>query len=75
MFGLSSGGALVLEAAIAGVASERLAIYEAPYDTSEEAPARLRDYLENLRRLLSDGRRSDALVLFMRLAGSPDADI
>ena len=31
LYGVSSGGALVLEAAAAGVAADRLAVYEVPY--------------------------------------------
>ena len=38
LFGASSGGALALEAAAAGVAIDRLAVYEVPYQTVDNWP-------------------------------------
>jgi pimeloyl-ACP methyl ester carboxylesterase len=75
LYGVSSGGALVLEAAIAGVPARRLAVYEVPYDLADDTPTLQRAYVERLEALLAQGRRSDALELFMRLAGSPDEQI
>jgi pimeloyl-ACP methyl ester carboxylesterase len=74
-FGVSSGGALALEAAVAGLAIDRLAVYEVPYDTADDAPQRHREYRERLEALLAEGRRGDALELFMRLAGSSEEGI
>ena len=73
LFGASSGGALALEAAAAGLAVDRVAVYEVPYPT--EMLAAWRAYVEQLTAVLADGRRGDALELFMRLAGSPDEAI
>jgi pimeloyl-ACP methyl ester carboxylesterase len=70
LFGVSSGGALALEAAAAGAAIDRLAVYEVPYFVGGEAAKRWRDYVEKLGALLGEGRRGDALELFMDLAGS-----
>jgi pimeloyl-ACP methyl ester carboxylesterase len=75
VYGVSSGGMLALEAAMAGLAIDRLAIYEAPYDVAADAPQRFREYSEQLAAALADGRRGDAVELFMRLAGSSDDDI
>jgi pimeloyl-ACP methyl ester carboxylesterase len=70
-YGVSSGGALALEAAAGGVALERLAVYEVPYSVGEEAVRRWLDYKEQLARARGD----DAIELFMRLAGSSDESI
>ena len=75
LYGVSSGGALVLEAATAGLPVDRLGIYEVPYFLSDEAVKQWHEYVENLGALLAQGRRGDALALFMRLAGSTEEDI
>jgi len=70
--GVSSGGALVLEAAAAGVAVDRIAVYEVPYDLADDAPRRHREYVARLEGFLAGGRRGEAAELFMRLAGASD---
>src|SRR5918994_5056994 len=40
LYGVSSGGALALEAAAAGIAVRRLAVYEVPYMTTDDAAQR-----------------------------------
>lgn len=75
VYGVSSGGALAIEAAAAGSAIDRLALYEVPYLVEEEAVRRWRRYLEQLRPALAKGRRGDALELFMAVAGSSKEDI
>ena len=72
LYGVSSGGALVLEAAAAGVAVDRIAVYEVPYDLAGDAPRRHREYVARLEGFLAEGRRGDAAELFMRLAGASD---
>jgi hypothetical protein len=74
-YGVSSGGMFALEAVLAGLAIDRVAVYDVPYDTSGEAPQRFDEYREQLDAALSEGRRGDAVELFMRLAGSPDEQI
>jgi pimeloyl-ACP methyl ester carboxylesterase len=74
IYGISSGGALALEAAAAGADIDRLAVYEVPYDTAEDAPERHRAYVDRLRALLAEDRRGDAFAHFMRLAGSSEED-
>lgn len=75
LFGLSSGGALALEAAAAGLAIDKLAVYEVPYSMGDEAVQYWQDYVKELTTALADNRRDDALALFMKLAGSSDEDI
>jgi pimeloyl-ACP methyl ester carboxylesterase len=72
LYGESSGGALVLEAAATGLAIDKLAVYEVPYDMADDAPQRQREYVEQLEALIADGHRGDAFALFMRLAGSSE---
>ncbi len=75
LFGASSGGALALEAAAAGLAIDQLAVYEVPYLIDDEATQQWSEYVDRLTVALADGRRGDAIDLFMRLAGSSDEDI
>ena len=75
LFGASSGGALVLEAAAAGLAIGKIAVYEVPYSVGDEAVQAWREYVKQLKAMLDEGRRSDALALFMRLAGSSEEDV
>jgi Alpha/beta hydrolase family len=75
LYGVSSGGGLVLEAAAAGLAVDRLAVYEVPYLADDAMRRAAREYVVELTTALDDGRHGDALELFMRLAGSPDDQI
>lgn len=75
LFGASSGGALALEAAAAGLAIDQIAIHELPYLLGEELLAAWRVYTAELTAALDAGDRDKALRLFMRLAGSTDDDI
>lgn len=75
VYGVSSGGMFAFEAAAAGLAIQRLGVYEVPYDTTAEATQRNQAYREQLQAALAQGRRGDAVELFMRLAGSSDEDI
>jgi pimeloyl-ACP methyl ester carboxylesterase len=75
LYGVSSGGALALEAAAAGLAVDRLGVYEVPYMVADDMARRAREYAEQLGPVLAAGRRGEALELFMRLAGSSEEDI
>lgn len=75
LFGASSGGMFALEAAAAGLAVGRIAVYDIPYDTASNAAQRYGRYREELSAALAEGRRGDAVALFMRVAGSPDEEI
>lgn len=75
LFGVSSGGALALEAAAAGLAVDKLAVYEVPYMSDDAVREHYLRYVEELGHALAGGRRGEAIALFMRLAGSPEDDI
>lgn len=75
LFGVSSGGMFALEAAAAGLAVGRIAVYDVPYDTAGDAPHRFGQYREELAAALAAGRRGDAVALFMRVAGASDEEI
>ena len=66
LYGISSGAALAMEAAIKlGDKVKKLAMYEAPYNNDETARQAWREYVKQLRELLAAGRNSDAVGLFM----------
>lgn len=75
LYGISSGGALALEAAAAGIAVDRLAVYEVPYNVAGDWPQRWRRYVEELGALLAEDRRGDAFERFMRPADAPEEAI
>ncbi|GAA4430176.1 alpha/beta hydrolase [Georgenia halophila] len=75
LFGASSGGALALAAAAAGLPVQKVAVYEVPYMTDEPMVAGWATYRAHLATALEDGRRGDAVALFMALAGASEADI
>jgi len=71
LYGISSGAALAMEAAIKlGDKVKKLAMYEAPYNDEDTAQQAWRDYVKQLRELLAAGRKGDAVGLFMMLVGA-----
>ncbi len=68
LFGFSSGGALALRAAGAGIGVGRVAVYEAPFmvDRAEKHPPA--DYGQRLDDLIAAGNNSGAVRHFMRNA-------
>jgi pimeloyl-ACP methyl ester carboxylesterase len=73
VYGHSSGAGLVLHAAAHGLPIAKLVLHDPPYapDSDEEARRSSREYGENLKALLSEDRRSDAVELFMTMVGMP----
>jgi pimeloyl-ACP methyl ester carboxylesterase len=70
LYGVSSGGALALEAAAAGLPVSRVAVYETPFaDVSGGGAEERAAYTARLTEALSQGRRGDAVELFLRLTG------
>jgi pimeloyl-ACP methyl ester carboxylesterase len=69
--GLSSGGVLAMEAARNGATIDKLAVYEAPFIVDDSRPPAPSSYVPDLNTLLAEGRRGDAVKLFMRLVGMP----
>ncbi|NUW43264.1 alpha/beta fold hydrolase [Nonomuraea rhodomycinica] len=68
LYGISSGAALALAAAEAGVPVARLAVYEPPFIVDGSRPPIPADYQERLRELVGAGRRAEAVRYFMRSA-------
>ncbi|MEU6886979.1 alpha/beta hydrolase [Streptomyces viridosporus] len=75
LYGVSSGGALALRAAASGLPVRHVAVYETPYATSEEDLRERAEYTERLTAALAEGRRGDAVELFLRLTGLDEAVI
>lgn len=73
MYGHSSGAGLVLHAAAHGLPIAKIVLHDPPYapDSDEEARQISREYGENLKALLSEDRRGDAVELFMTMVGMP----
>ncbi|MFF5499626.1 alpha/beta fold hydrolase [Streptomyces aquilus] len=70
LYGISSGGALVLEAAASGLPVRKAAVYETPFaDFSEQGAKERAAYTESLTAALAEGRRGDAVELFLTLTG------
>ena len=72
LFGHSSGAALVLQAAIAGLPIAAVAVYEPPYSLDAAAVAEAKTYTDGLNRLLAEGRLGDAAQFYMAMTGMPD---
>jgi pimeloyl-ACP methyl ester carboxylesterase len=73
VYGISSGGALALEAASKlGKKVKKLAIYEVPYDESQSGQAKWKEYVTTLRESLQAGKNGDAVTAFMKLVDVPD---
>jgi pimeloyl-ACP methyl ester carboxylesterase len=71
LYGISSGAALAMEAAIKlGDKVKKLAMYEAPYNDDEPSRKAWREYTKQLGKLLAAGRRGEAVGLFMMLVGA-----
>ena len=72
VMGQSSGAALALEAAAAGVPMRKLAVYEAPYVGVTAVRGRTPDYLADLQALLEQGKLGAMIDYFMvRMVGGP----
>lgn len=68
LFGFSSGGALALRAAGAGIGVDRVAAYEPPFVVKPGDRGPSPDYGQRLDELIAAGDRSGAVRLFMRNA-------
>ncbi|HET6823174.1 MAG TPA: alpha/beta hydrolase, partial [Anaerolineales bacterium] len=72
VYGISSGAALAMEAAIELPDKiKKLAMYEAPYKGDEEARQDWKEFRRQLNDLLTADRRGDAAGLFLTLVGMP----
>ena len=72
LYGHSSGGPLAMRAAIRlGGKVAKIALYEPPYNNDPAAQQSWSQYLRQLAEALAEGRRGDAVALFMRFVGTP----
>lgn len=72
LFGISSGAALAMEATVKlGSKIKKLAMYEAPYNDDKKARQAWKEYRRKLDEVLAEGRKGDAVILFMMLVGMP----
>jgi pimeloyl-ACP methyl ester carboxylesterase len=72
LYGHSSGGPLTMQAAIRlGGKVSKIAMYEPPYNNDPDAQQSWSQYLRQLGQALAEGRRGDAVTLFMRFVGTP----
>jgi pimeloyl-ACP methyl ester carboxylesterase len=72
VYGHSSGAGLVLHAAAHGLPITRIVVHDPPYVPDGEEERRIsREYGENLKAMLSEGRCGDAVELFMTMVGMP----
>ncbi|WP_327431913.1 alpha/beta fold hydrolase [Streptomyces sp. NBC_01236] len=69
--GVSSGGALALEAAASGLPVSKVAVYETPFAVYEGGGKERQEYTDRLTELLGEDRRGDAVELFLALTGMP----
>lgn len=76
VYGISSGAALAFEAAcLLPTAIAKLALYEPPYTLDPDRVQGFKEYRARLDELLAEGRRGDAIELFMRLVGAGDEGV
>jgi pimeloyl-ACP methyl ester carboxylesterase len=76
LYGHSSGGPLAMRAAIRlGSQVGKIAMYEPPYNNDPDAQESWSQYLRQLTQALAEGRRGDAVALFMQFVGTPAEQI
>jgi pimeloyl-ACP methyl ester carboxylesterase len=74
VLGISSGGALCLQAVANGVGAKKIALYEPPYLAGGDGPRSLEDARNRLQSLVSGGDRAGAVRFFMtEVYGAPRA--
>ena len=76
IYGHSSGAAIALQAGskLSGQV-KKIAIYEAPYSLHDEEYKTASEYYAQLKKLLREGRKADAVTLFIRSVGVSDKQI
>jgi pimeloyl-ACP methyl ester carboxylesterase len=64
--GVSSGAALALAGAAAGLGIKKLALYEAPFMVDKTGHLPPKDSAEQLKKMIAEDRRGDAVKFFMK---------
>jgi pimeloyl-ACP methyl ester carboxylesterase len=75
LYGMSSGGALALEAAARGVAATKLALYELPFMVGDDGAPAPEDFATRLSELTASGRRGDPVELFLSQGPGVPAEV
>jgi pimeloyl-ACP methyl ester carboxylesterase len=71
VYGISSGAALALEAAMRIPSIKKVALYEAPFIVDNTRSSVPKNYLMQLNTLLDSNHQGGAVKLFMRMVGVP----
>ncbi len=66
VYGISSGAALVLEAANYGIKIRKMALYEAPYITDDSRQPFPDNYFETISNLIKEGKNAKAIEYFFK---------
>ena len=72
VYAISSGVALALATAATGAGVTKLALYEPPFMAEADGGTRAKEYTEQLKALLGEGRNGDAVARFMAYVGIPE---
>ena len=72
LYGMSSGGALALEATARGLAVTKLAVYEPPFTDDEGKIEPSEELATGVAEHVEAGRPGDAVALFMTTSGMPE---
>ncbi|MGW7284829.1 alpha/beta fold hydrolase [Streptomyces sp. NPDC054847] len=72
---ISSGAALALRAAAAGVPITQISVYEPPFETDPAAAHGTTEHVGRMTALLADGRRGDALAAFLAATGTAEETV
>lgn len=75
VFGISSGAALSLAATATGLNIPKLALYEPPFEVSGATGGSPKDMLPQLKTMVAEDRRGDAVKYFMKIVGVPSFGI
>jgi pimeloyl-ACP methyl ester carboxylesterase len=75
VYGISSGAALSLTAVAKGLAIPKLALYEPPFEVPGITDGSPKDMLQQLKTMVAEGRRGDAVKYFMKIVGVPSFGI
>jgi pimeloyl-ACP methyl ester carboxylesterase len=75
VYGTSSGGALSLAAVDKGLNITKLALYEPPFEVPGEGKHAPKDMLQQLKTMVAEDRRADAVKYFMKIVGVPSFGI
>jgi pimeloyl-ACP methyl ester carboxylesterase len=75
VFGISSGAALSMAATAKGLSIPKLAIYEPPFEVPGEKGGAPKDMLLQLKKMIAENRRGDAIKYFLKIVGVPSFGI